>query len=107
MRRTPETLRSATWFGPTSLRSFGHRSRMRQMGVGAAEHAGKPVIAILNTWSELTPCHMHLRERAEQVKRGVWQAGGFPVEFGVSTLSETYCKPTPMMYRNLLAIEAE
>ena len=107
MRRTPETLRSATWFGPTSLRSFGHRSRMRQMGVGAAEHAGKPVVAILNTWSELNPCHMHLRERAEQVKRGVWQAGGFPVEFGVSTLSETYCKPTPMMYRNLLAIEVE
>ena len=107
MRRTPETLRSATWFCPTSLRSFGHRSRMRQMGVGAAEHAGKPVVAILNTWSELNPCHMHLRERAEQVKRGVWQAGGFPVEFGVSTLSETYCKPTPMMYRNLLAIEVE
>jgi dihydroxyacid dehydratase/phosphogluconate dehydratase len=107
MRRTPETLRSAGWFGATSLRSFSHRSRMRQMGVDASEHAGKPVIAILNTWSELNPCHMHLRERAEQVKRGVWQAGGFPVEFGVSTLSETYCKPTPMMYRNLLAIEAE
>ncbi len=107
MRRTPETLRSATWFGPTSLRSFAHRSRMRQLGVDATEHQGKPVIAILNTWSELNPCHMHLRERAEQVKRGVWQAGGFPVEFGVSTLSETYCKPTPMMYRNLLAIEAE
>ncbi len=101
------TLRSATWFGPTSLRSFSHRSRMRQLGVDASEHQGKPVIAILNTWSELNPCHMHLRERAEQVKRGVWQAGGFPVEFGVSTLSETYCKPTPMMYRNLLAIEVE
>ena len=106
-RRRAETLRSAGWFAPRSLRSFSHRSRMRQMGVGAAEHAGKPVIAILNTWSESNPCHMHLRERAEQVKRGVWQAGGFPVEFGVATLSETYCKPTPMMYRNLLAIEAE
>src|SRR5579863_6661783 len=107
MRRTPDTLRSAAWFGPMSLRSFSHRSRMRQNGVAASEHQGKPVIAILNTWSELNPCHMHLRERAEQVKRGVWQAGGFPVEFGVATLSETYCKPTPMMYRNLLAIEVE
>jgi dihydroxy-acid dehydratase len=106
-RKTPETLRSAGWFGPRSLRSFSHRSRMRQLGVAASEHQGKPVIAILNTWSELNPCHMHLRERAAQVKRGVWQAGGFPVEFGVSTLSETYCKPTPMMYRNLLAIEVE
>jgi dihydroxy-acid dehydratase len=80
---------------------------MRQLGVDASEHAGKPVIAILNTWSELNPCHMHLRERAGQVKRGVWQAGGLPVEFGVATLSETYCKPTPMLYRNLLAMEAE
>jgi dihydroxy-acid dehydratase len=80
---------------------------MRQNGVNASEHEGKPIIAILNTWSELNPCHMHLRERAAQVKRGVWQAGGFPVEFGVATLSETYCKPTPMMYRNLLAIEVE
>jgi dihydroxy-acid dehydratase len=107
MTKTPETLRSAGWFGSNSLRSFSHRSRMRQMGVDAAGQAGKPVIAIINTWSELNPCHMHLRDRAEQVKRGVWQAGGFPVEFGASTLSETYCKPTPMMYRNLLAMEAE
>jgi dihydroxy-acid dehydratase len=104
---TPRTLRSAAWFSPGSLRSFSHRSRMRQLGVDAAGHSGKPVIAIINTWSELNPCHMHLRERAEQVKQGVWQAGGFPVEFGAATLSETYCKPTPMMYRNLLAMEAE
>src|SRR6516164_5757099 len=107
MTKTPETLRSAKWFRSASLRSFSHRSRMRQMGVDAAGHTGKPVIAIINTWSELNPCHMHLRERAEQVKRGVWQAGGFPVEFGAATLSETYCKPTPMMYRNLLAMETE
>ncbi len=100
-------LRSAAWFTGGGLRAFSHRSRLRQLGIGAAEHEGKPVIAILNTWSELNPCHMHLRERAEQVKRGVWEAGGFPAEFGVSTLSETYCKPTPMMYRNLLAMEAE
>ncbi len=105
--RPPGTLRSASWFAGEGLRAFAHRSRMRQLGVDSAEHSGKPVIAILNTWSELNPCHMHLRERAEQVKRGVWQAGGFPVEFGVATLSETYCKPTPMMYRNLLAMEAE
>jgi dihydroxy-acid dehydratase len=107
MIKNPETLRSAAWFGPASLRSFSHRSRMRQLGVDAAEHQGKPVIAIINTWSELNPCQMHLRERAEQVKRGVWQAGGFPVEFGAATLSETFCKPTPMLYRNLLAMEVE
>jgi dihydroxy-acid dehydratase len=100
-------LRSAAWFEGDGLRAFSHRSRLRQAGIDTADHAGKPVIAILNTWSELNPCHQHLRERAEQVKRGVWQAGGFPVEFGVSTLSETFCKPTPMLYRNLLAMEAE
>jgi dihydroxy-acid dehydratase len=107
MRRAPDTLRSTRWFAGEGLRAFAHRSRMRQLGLDASEHAGKPLIAILNTWSELNPCHMHLRERAGQVKRGVWQAGGFPVEFGVATLSETYCKPTPMLYRNLLAMEAE
>ncbi|HEY7429464.1 MAG TPA: L-arabinonate dehydratase [Streptosporangiaceae bacterium] len=105
--RDPGTLRSTGWFAGDGLRAFSHRSRLRQLGMDAAENTGKPVIAILNTWSELNPCHMHLRERAEHVKRGVWEAGGFPAEFGVSTLSETYCKPTPMMYRNLLAMEAE
>ena len=109
-RKAPEELRSYRWFGgdqPGGLRTFGHRSRMRGLGYAASEHIGKPVIGILNTWSEINPCHMHLRERAEQVKRGVWQAGGFPLEFPVSTLSETYQKPTPMMYRNLLAMETE
>src|SRR3984957_14263286 len=80
---------------------------MRQLASGVADHLGKPFIGILNTWSEINPCHMHLRERAEQVKRGVWQAGGFPLEFPVATLSEAYQKPTPMMYRNLLAMETE
>jgi len=75
--------------------------------VDPEEHLGKPIIAILNTWSELNPCHMHLRQRAEQVKRGVLEAGGFPVEMPVATLSETFQKPTPMMYRNLLAMETE
>jgi dihydroxy-acid dehydratase len=109
-RKTPEQLRSYGWFGagPASgLRNFSHRSRMRGLGYLAEEHEGKPVIGILNTWSDINPCHMHLRERAQQVKRGVWEAGGFPLEFPVSTLSETFQKPTPMMYRNLLSMETE
>ncbi|HEX5296653.1 MAG TPA: L-arabinonate dehydratase [Streptosporangiaceae bacterium] len=108
--KKPEELRSYRWFGgerTAGLRSFSHRSRMRQLGVEAEEHLGKPLILILNTWSEINPCHMHLRQRAEQVKRGVLEAGGFPVEMPVATLSETFQKPTPMMYRNLLAMEAE
>jgi dihydroxy-acid dehydratase len=110
-RKTPQQLRSYAWFGgdgmATQLRTFSHRSRMRGLGYNAEEHLGKPVIGILNTWSDINPCHMHLRERAQQVKRGVWEAGGFPLEFPVATLSETYQKPTPMMYRNLLAMETE
>ena len=108
--KQPEELRSFRWFGgerTSGLRAFGHRSRMRQLGVEATEHLGKPLILILNTWSEINPCHMHLRQRAEQVKRGVLEAGGFPVEMPVATLSETFQKPTPMMYRNLLAMETE
>jgi dihydroxy-acid dehydratase len=108
--KQPEELRSFRWFGAertSGLRSFSHRSRMRQLGVEAEEHLGKPHILILNTWSEINPCHMHLRQRAEQVKRGVLEAGGFPIEMPVATLSETFQKPTPMMYRNLLAMEAE
>ncbi|MEC3980790.1 L-arabinonate dehydratase [Amycolatopsis sp. H20-H5] len=105
--KTPEELRSHRWFGGDGLRDFSHRARTRQLGYNPEEHLGKPVIAILNTWSDVNPCHMHLRERAEQVKRGVWQAGGFPLEFPVATLSETFQKPTPMLYRNLLAMETE
>jgi dihydroxy-acid dehydratase len=110
MTKKPEELRSYRWFGgerTSGLRAFGHRSRMRQLGVEPEEHLGKPLIVILNTWSDINPCHMHLRQRAEQVKRGVLEAGGFPVEMPVATLSETFQKPTPMMYRNLLAMEAE
>jgi len=77
------------------------------MGCIHADYAGKPVIAIVNTWSDINPCHSHLRERAEDVKRGVWQAGGFPVEMPAITLGETFQKPTTMMYRNLLAMETE
>ncbi|MGW0737521.1 L-arabinonate dehydratase [Streptomyces sp. NPDC002851] len=103
-------LRSHQWYGSgisSDLRSFSHRARTRQLGYLPEEHLGKPVIAILNTWSDINPCHIHLRDRAQAVKRGVWQAGGFPLEFPVATLSETFQKPTPMLYRNLLAMETE
>jgi dihydroxy-acid dehydratase len=106
-RKTPEQLRSYRWFGPDTLRAFGQRSRVKQMGYSSEDFAGKPVIGILNTWSDLSVCHSHLRQRAEEVKRGVWQAGGFPVEMPVMMLSETMMKPTTMLYRNLLAMEAE
>ncbi|MFP8960274.1 L-arabinonate dehydratase [Streptomyces nanhaiensis] len=106
-RRALGELRSHQWYGTDGLRSFSHRARTRQLGYLPEEHLGKPVIAILNTWSDINPCHQHLRERAEAVKRGVWQAGGFPLEFPVSTLSETFQKPTPMLYRNLLSLETE
>ncbi|MGW2783440.1 L-arabinonate dehydratase [Streptomyces populi] len=105
--KRPEDLRSHQWYGTEGLRSFSHRARTRQLGYLPEEHLGKPVVAILNTWSDINPCHVHLRDRAQAVKRGVWQAGGFPLEFPVSTLSETFQKPTPMLYRNLLAMETE
>jgi dihydroxy-acid dehydratase len=107
MKKKPEDLRSHRWYGATDLRSFGHRSRTAQMGYDRSDYAGKPVIAILNTWSDINPCHSHFRQRAEEVKRGVWQAGGFPVEMPAISLSEPFQKPTTMMYRNFLAMEAE
>ena len=106
-RKRPEELRSHRWFGPDDLRSFGHRSRTKQMGYDTEDFAGKPVIGILNTWSDLNTCHTHLRERAEQVKRGVYQAGGFPVEVPVMSLGEQFMKPTTMFYRNMTAMEVE
>jgi dihydroxy-acid dehydratase len=102
-----DQLRSFRWFGPPTQRGFSHRSRMKQLGMRTEDFTGKPVIAILNTWSEINPCHAHLRERAEAVKRGVWQAGGFPVEVPAFSITETYMKPSPMLYRNLLAMETE
>ncbi len=89
------------------LRAFGHRSRTAQMGYDRSEYAGKPVIAILNTWSDINPCHTHFKQRVEEVKRGVWQAGGFPVEMPAMSLAEPMQKPTTMMYRNFLAMEVE
>jgi dihydroxy-acid dehydratase len=106
-RKSPTDLRSHRWFGKDDVRSFGHRSRVKQSGFNGEELAGKPIIAILNTWSDANPCHGHLRQRAEDVKRGVWQAGGFPMEIPALSLGEQYMKPTTMMYRNLLALEAE
>src|SRR3954453_3248490 len=106
-RKRPEDLRSHRWLGPDDLRSFGHRSRMKQMGYSAAEYEGKPVIAILNTWNDLAHCHTHFPERVRDIKRGVLQAGGFPVEIPVISLSEMFMKPSAMFYRNLLAMEVE
>jgi dihydroxyacid dehydratase/phosphogluconate dehydratase len=106
-RKRPEELRSHRWFGKDDLRSFGHRSRARQSGFTGDDMQGKPIIAILNTWSDANPCHAHFRLRAEEVKRGVLQAGGFPLEMPVLSLGETFMKPTTMLYRNLLAMEAE
>ena len=106
-RKKPEDLRSHRWYGVKDLRSFGHRSRTAQMGYHRSDYAGKPVIAIINTWSDINPCHSHFKQRVEEVKRGVWQAGGFPVEMPAISLSEPFQKPTTMLYRNLLAMECE
>ena len=106
-RKTPEQLRSHRWFGVQDLRSFGHRSRLRQMGYDSTDWAGRPVIGIINTWSDINPCHAHLRARVEDVKRGVLQSGGFPIELPAISLSEPFVKPTTMLYRNFLAMETE
>jgi len=106
-RKRPEDLRSHRWLGVSDLRSFGHRARLRQGGFNAEDWAGKPVIGIVNTWSDINFCHTHLRARAEDVKRGVWEAGGFPVELPAMSLSEPFVKPSTMLYRNLLAMETE
>lgn len=107
MKKTPEQLRSHRWFGSDDVRSFGHRSRTKQMGYAIEDFQHKPVIGIINTWSDLANCHSHFRTRAEEVKRGVWQAGGFPVELPAMSITETYMKPSPMMFRNFLAMETE
>lgn len=106
-RKSPDQLRSARWFMPDDFRSFGHRSRMNQMGYAAEDYVGRPVIAIINTWSDFNQCHAHFKQRVEDVKRGVLQAGGFPVELPAISLSESKVKPTTMLYRNFLAMETE
>jgi dihydroxy-acid dehydratase len=106
-RKRPEELRSHRWYGAGDRKTFDHRSRTAQMGYDKSDYAGKPVIAIINTWSDINPCHAHFRARAEEVKRGVWQAGGFPVEMPAIALAEPFQKPSTMMYRNFLAMETE
>ena len=106
-KKRAKDLRSHKWFGVDNLRSFGHRSRAKQMGYSREDWSGKPVIGIINTWSEINSCHTHFRQRAEEVKRGVWQAGGFPIEMPAISLAEPFQKPSTMMYRNLLAMETE
>ena len=106
-RRSPAQLRSARWFAPDDFRSFGHRSRVLQMGYSHEDWMGKPVIAIVNTWSDANQCHTHFKQRVEDVKRGVLQAGGFPLELPAISLSESMVKPTTMLYRNFLAMETE
>ncbi len=106
-RKTPDTLRSARWFAQDDLRGFGHRSRIMQMGYAPSDFIGRPAIAIINTWSDINPCHAHFKQRVEDVKRGVLQAGGFPIELPAISLAENFVKPTTMLYRNFLAMEAE
>ena len=107
MVKTPETLRSSRWFAPDDLRASSHRSRAMQMGYDRREWDGKPVIAVINTWSDINPCHAHFKHRVEDVKRGVYQAGGFPIELPALSLAEVFVKPTTMLYRNMLAMETE
>jgi dihydroxy-acid dehydratase len=106
-RMTPEELRSHRWYGSNDVRQFGHHSRTSQMGYSRADYLGKPIIAIINTWSDINACHQHFRQRVEEVKRGVLQAGGFPLEMPAIALAEVFQKPTTMLYRNLLALETE
>lgn len=100
-------LRSQNWFGKKGKDGFIYRAWMRNQGIPTYEFKGKPVIGICNTWSELTPCNAHFRDLAESVKRGVLEAGGFPVEFPVMSLGETLMKPTAMLYRNLVSMDVE
>ncbi|MDP2698341.1 L-arabinonate dehydratase [Thalassospira sp.] len=104
---TADQLRSARWFAPDDLRSFGHRSRAMQMGLGPEDWEGKPQIAIINTWSDANPCHAHFKFRVDDIRRGIADAGGFAMELPAMSLSESYVKPTTMLYRNMLAMEVE
>ncbi len=106
-RKADPARRSQEWFGGTGRNGFIHRSWMRNQGFAPDVFDGRPVIGIATTWSELTPCNAHLRGVAEAVKRGVWESGGFPLEFPVMSLGEPLMRPTTSLYRNMLAMEAE
>ncbi len=105
--KEPRTYRSASWFSGTGKDTFIHRSWMKNQGLPADVFDGRPVIGICNTWSELTPCNAHLRDLAERVKRGVWEAGGLPLEFPVMSTGETNLRPTAMLFRNLVSMDVE
>ena len=107
MHKNYKDLRSSRWFSPNDVRSFGHRSRAMQMGLSKEDWDNKPVIGIINTWSEIQPCHMHFKQRVEDVKKGVYQSGGYPIELPAISLAEMYVKPTTMLYRNMLSMEVE
>jgi dihydroxy-acid dehydratase len=102
-----QKLRSQRWLAPDDFRTFNHRSRIMQMGYDRKDWEGKPLIAILNNWSDYNPCHMHFKHRVEEVKRGVLQAGGFPLEVPTISLGENLIKPSALLYRNMLAMEVE
>jgi L-arabonate dehydrase len=104
---TKKPLRSAAWFGHQDREGFNHRAWMRNQGLPSHLFDGRPVIGICNTWSELTPCNAHFRDIAEHVKRGVYEMGGFPVEFPVMSLGETLMRPTTMLFRNLASMDVE
>lgn len=106
-RRDPKALRSRTWFDSLEYYSFARRAYLRSEGLTRESFQGKPVIGICNSWSELNHCNIHLRTVAEAVKRGVWQAGGFPLEFPTISLGEVFMKPTTMLFRNLMAMDVE
>ncbi|MEO7338345.1 MAG: dihydroxy-acid dehydratase, partial [Caldimonas sp.] len=103
----PKTLRSQRWLGRDDFRSFNHRSRVMQMGYDKKDWEGKPLIAIVNNWSDYNPCHMHFKQRVDEVKRGVLQTGGFPLEIPTISLGENLIKPSALLYRNMLAMEVE
>src|SRR5438477_6262423 len=104
---TSQPLRSRNWFGRQDLDGFAHRSWVKSEGFSDHVFDGRPVIGVANSWSELTNCNAHLRQVAEAGKRGVWSAGGFPLEFPVMSLGEILMKPTTMLFRNLMAMEVE
>src|SRR5215210_3957470 len=101
------SLRSRNWFSRKGKDGFIYRAWMKKQGIPDDEFGGKPIIGICNTWSELTPCNSHFRDLAESVKRGVLEAGGYPVEFPVMSLGETLIKPTAMLYRNQVIMDVE
>src|SRR5437879_11980664 len=106
-RKRPEELRSQQWFGRQDRDGFAYRSWVKAKGVPHDQFDGRPVIGICKPCSELTPCNSHFRTLAEQVKIGVYEAGGFPLEFPVMSLGETLLRPTAMLYRNLASMDVE